>query len=32
MTEEDEEDLRKKINCRFCEKEKLSDEIRDHFN
>ena len=30
MTEEDEEDYRNKNNCRFCEKEILSHEVRDH--
>ena len=29
MTEEDEENYRNNINCRFCEKEKLSDKFRD---
>ena len=28
--EEDEEDFRKINVCRFCEKEKLSDKLRDH--
>ena len=30
MTEDDEEDYRKNNDCRFCEKEKLSDKVRDH--
>ena len=30
MTEEDEEDYRKNNICRFCEKETLSDKVRDH--
>ena len=30
MTGEDEEDLIINNNCRFCEKEELSDEVRDH--
>ena len=29
MTEENEEDIKKNI-CRFCEKEILSDKVRDH--
>ena len=30
MTEEDEEDFRNDNVCRFCEKEILSDKVRDH--
>ena len=30
MTEEDEEDYRNNNNCRFCEKEILTDKVRDH--
>ena len=30
MTEETEEDYRNNIICRFCEKEILSDKVRDH--
>ena len=30
MTKEDEEDFKKNIICRFCEKEILSDKVRDH--
>ena len=30
MTEDDEEDYRKNNDCRFCEKEIVSDKIRDH--
>ena len=30
MTEDDEEDYRKNNICRFCEKEVLSDKVRDH--
>ena len=30
MTEEDEKDCRNNITCRFCEKEILSDKVRDH--
>ena len=30
MTEEDEEDYKNDNNCRFCEKEILSDKVRDH--
>ena len=30
MTQEDEEDYKNNNNCRFCEKEILSDKIRDH--
>ena len=30
MTERDEEDYRNNNNCRFCEKEILSDRVRDH--
>ena len=30
MTEEDEEDYKNNIICRFCEKEILSDKVRDH--
>ena len=32
ITEEDEEDYRIYNNCRFCEKEILSDKVRDHCN
>ena len=32
MTQEDKEDFDKNNNCRFCEKEKLSDKVRDHFH
>ena len=30
MTKEDEEDFKNNNICRFCEKEMLSDKIRDH--
>ena len=30
MTQEDKEDFDNKNNCRFCEKEVLSDKVRDH--
>ena len=30
MTQEDEEDYKNNNNCRFCEKEILSDKVRDH--
>ena len=30
MTEDDEEDYRKNKNCRFCEKQIVSDKFRDH--
>ena len=30
MTKEDEEDFRNNNNCRFCEKNKESDKVRDH--
>ena len=30
MTKENEEDFKNNIICRFCEKEKLSDKVRDH--
>ena len=30
MTEDDEKDYRNNIICRFCEKEILSDKVRDH--
>ena len=30
MTDEDEEDYRKNVNCRFCEKNIESDKVRDH--
>ena len=30
MTEKNEEDFENKIICRFCEKEILSDKVRDH--
>ena len=30
MTEEDKEDFKNDNNCRFCEKEILSDKVRDH--
>ena len=30
MTKENEEDFKNKIICRFCEKEILSDKVRDH--
>ena len=30
MTKEDEEDFMKNNICRFCEKEKISDKVRDH--
>ena len=30
MTEDDEEDYRKNKICRFCEKEVVSDKVRDH--
>ena len=30
ITEEDKEDFRNNIACRFCEKELLSDKVRDH--
>ena len=30
MTQVDKEDFDKIIICRFCEKEKLSDKVRDH--
>ena len=30
MTEDDEEDFKKDNICRFCEKEILSDKVRDH--
>ena len=32
MTKEDEEDYRKNNFCRFCEKELLSDKVRDHYH
>ena len=32
MTEENEEDYRKKIICRFCEKNIECDKVRDHFH
>ena len=32
MTENNEEDYRKDNICRFCEKEIVSDKVRDHFN
>ena len=32
MTQEDEEDYRTNIICRFCEKENISNEVRDHFH
>ena len=32
MTQEDKEDFHKNTFCRFCEKEILSDEVRDHFH
>ena len=30
MTDEDEKDFKNKIICRFCEKEIISDKVRDH--
>ena len=30
MTQEDAEDFTKNINCRFCEKEIISDKVGDH--
>ena len=30
MTDDDEEDCRKNNICRFCEKEIVSDKVRDH--
>ena len=30
MTDDDEEEFRNDIVCRFCEKERLSDKVRDH--
>ena len=30
MTEETEEDFKNKNNCRFCEKEIISDKVRDY--
>ena len=30
MTKVDEEDYRNNIICRFCEKETVSDKVRDH--
>ena len=30
MTQEDDEDCRNNIICRFCEKELISDKVRDH--
>ena len=31
MTKEDEEDFKNNNNCRFCEKEIISDKERDHY-
>ena len=30
MSEKDEEHYRKKIICRFCEKQRCCDKVRDH--
>ena len=32
MTQEDEEDYKNNNNCRFCEKEILSNKVRDHYH